>query len=37
MELLENELKDLYQEEELDKILLSQLCGEIMDEVMDSG
>jgi hypothetical protein len=37
MKLLENELKDLYQEEELDKILLCQLCGEIMDEVMDSG
>jgi hypothetical protein len=34
---LENELKELDQEEELDKILLSQLCGEIMEEVMDSG
>jgi hypothetical protein len=32
---LENELKDIEQEEDLDKILLNQLCGEIMDEVMD--
>jgi hypothetical protein len=35
MLILENELNDIEQEEDLDKILLNQLCGELMDEVMD--
>jgi hypothetical protein len=34
---LEHELKELEQEEKLDKLLLNQLCSEIMEEVMDSG
>jgi hypothetical protein len=37
MLILESELKDIKQEEDLDKILLNQLCGELMDEVMDMG
>jgi hypothetical protein len=37
MLILENELKDIEQEEDLDKKNLNQLCGEIMDEVMDLG
>jgi hypothetical protein len=35
MMVLENELKDFQQEEELDKILLNQLCSNLMEEVMD--
>jgi hypothetical protein len=34
---LDHELKELEQEEELDKLLLNQLCNEMMEEVMDSG
>jgi hypothetical protein len=34
---LENEFLEFKQEEELDKIILNQLCGEIMEEVMDLG
>jgi hypothetical protein len=37
MLILEKELKDIELEEDLDKMLLNQLCGEIMDEVMDLG
>jgi hypothetical protein len=32
---LESELKDIHQEEELDKVLLNQLCSDLMEEVMD--
>jgi hypothetical protein len=35
MMVLENELKDIQQEEELDKVLLNQLCSDLMEEVMD--
>ena len=34
---LEKDEKDLAEEEELDKFILSHLCGEIMEEVMDLG
>ena len=34
---LEKEKKELAEEEELDKFILSHLCGEIMEEVMDLG
>jgi hypothetical protein len=34
---LDHELKELEHEEELDKLLLNQLCNEMMEEVMDSG
>jgi hypothetical protein len=29
--------KEILEEEELDKLLLQNICGEIMDEVMDLG
>jgi hypothetical protein len=37
MLILEKELKDIELVEDLDKMLLNQLCGEIMDKVMDLG
>jgi hypothetical protein len=35
MMVLENELKDFQQEEELEKILLNQICSDLMEELMD--
>jgi hypothetical protein len=34
---IEREEKELLEEEELDKLFLKNICGKIMDEVMDSG
>jgi hypothetical protein len=34
---LELEEKELPEEEEVDKLLLQNICGEIMEEVMDFG
>jgi hypothetical protein len=36
-EVLELEEKELEDEEEVDKLLLQNICGEIMEEVMDVG
>jgi hypothetical protein len=37
IEVLELEEKELDEEEEIDRLLFQNTCGEIMDEVMDVG
>jgi hypothetical protein len=34
---LDKELEDMEQEEKLDKLILQNLCSDIMEEVMDLG